>query len=170
MLNRKTVTGQENDLNELKILSYNICGLQNKTIFPDFFKFVKSHDVFILLETFAVMENTSKYEKYFGGFKLHWIGATRQSIFGRAMGGMVLGCKCEIFGRKVIFEEINGIMTIVVNANNNLIRVLPVYLGGNVWERDFGILSEYLWENGRNNMLMMGDFNVRVGELQQIDE
>lgn len=74
---------------QLKIISYNINGLANKVIFNDFFAYLKSFDIFILLETHV--EESSSYSKYFGDYDLHWNLASRRSRYGRAIEGYVCG-------------------------------------------------------------------------------
>lgn len=37
----------------------------------------------------------SRYEKYFEGYKLTWASAIRIASFGRASGGVLVGCKIK---------------------------------------------------------------------------
>lgn len=45
----------------VKILSFNVAGLSNKLLFPEFFKFVKDHDVFALYETWVMQDQICKF-------------------------------------------------------------------------------------------------------------
>lgn len=54
----------------VKIVSYNVHGLTNKKLFPEFFLYIKSYDIFLLHETHIMPDKYCDYEKIFGGFKL----------------------------------------------------------------------------------------------------
>ena len=80
-------------MQKLKILSYNIHGLENKRTYVDFFQYIKTCDIFALLETHISDEKIESFTKFFGGYDLIWIPAERNSKFGRGIGGCCVGVK-----------------------------------------------------------------------------
>lgn len=77
-------------------MAYNICGLKNKINSLDILDFLNKYDLFILIETHVIKDDVNKYDNCFPGYKLLWKPAEKESIFGRAIGGIVLGYKNSV--------------------------------------------------------------------------
>lgn len=112
----------------IDIIAYNIHGLANKCLFPEFFEFVCSCDVFALFETHVEEGNTEKWRKYFSNFDLIWKPATRISTRGRAIAGCVYGVKKDLVknGVRHDFVEINGTSVINLKIHDVKFSIIPV--------------------------------------------
>lgn len=60
-------------------MAYNINGLANKSIFPNFFNYIKNCDIFFLYETHLTAEGQSRFQKFFDGWELRWVDAERRA-------------------------------------------------------------------------------------------
>ena len=150
------------------MLSYNIKGLSNKSFKSDFFEYVKTFDVFFLSETHVEEPKTKEFEKYFGGFDISWKYASRRSMFGRASGGCIFGVKrgLKYVGVSHSFINIDGIDVIKISIDKIHLHVIPLYLRPNEWYEDFESLTNILTASKIDNLIVMGDLNVRIGNLQ----
>lgn len=74
-------------------------------------------------------------------------------------------CQKEI---KCTFGKSSGIDVINILTEDNNITIYPLYLRGATWEEDFGIVEAHFIENGPENAVIIGDLNIRIGEMQQI--
>lgn len=158
--------------NYLKILSYNIHGLESKVLFPKFFEYLKEFDLIILIETHVEDSKFENYRKYFTNHRLQWISARRENRFGRAISGMLMGIRkgIEDYGFSVNFKETDGVEYIEVQANRTCLNIVPIYLRGKDWENDFDKINNILLLKEWNNQLIIGDMNARIGDSQQIIE
>ena len=150
----------------MKFLSYNIKGLFSKLCLADFFDYLRSFDVFILCETHV--EEANEYNKYFGGFDISWKFATRRSSFGRASGGCVYGVKKGLrnVGVNHSFIKIDGLDIIKLTVDKTHLHLIPLYLRPTEWLEDFEKLSNVLLNRKIDNIIIVGDLNVRIGSLQ----
>lgn len=154
-------------------MSYNVHGLENKILYPDFFNYVKSFDVVALLETHVCLEKISHFNKYFGEFDLCWKPATRNSVYGRGIGGCLIGVKKNLnrSGVKHTFKSDRGIDFVKINLKSMEFSLIPLYLRAATWNDDFRTLEVFCKESDLVNPIVMGDLNVRIGQLQNnIDE
>lgn len=154
-------------------MSFNIHGLVNKVLFPDFFKFVKSADVFVLLETWVEEKDCGNYEKYFGGFNVYFYGAKKEdNRKGRASGGMIIGIKkdisCKIFKRTV--GNFHVFKLTFDNMSESYLNIIPVYLTPSNWANECNELNNFLESLDLNRVVLVGDLNARTGCLQTIDD
>lgn len=125
--------------------------------------------MFALIETHVEEDQTDSWSKYFKDFHLIWQKAERTSIHGRASGGIVCGVKKDL--------QTRGIKHIFVQENqSNLIRILtsatnftffPVYIRGENWLNEFEEMKEICEGISEGHILLAGDINVRIGNLQQ---
>jgi hypothetical protein len=153
---------------ELRVLSYNIAGLKSKRLFPNFFKYVASFDVFFLQETFVVTEEIDCCSKYFGGFCLQWIPAIKESKFGRAKGGQVYGFKTQLkIDYDAKFENLGETYMLKMKLTDAEITVIPTYLSHSNWSEDLDKLQLAVDRCCENNLVLLGDLNGRVGLSQQ---
>lgn len=150
-------------------MSYNIHGLANKVLFPDFFDLVKSADVFVLLETWVEENDNKKFEKYFGGFILFFKGAIRENKKGHPRGGMLIGVKKEL-SCKIDYKIISNIQQLTLKFSNSILNIIPIYLNPSCWQNNLNELKYYLDEQYIENLVLLGDFNARIGKLQEADE
>lgn len=155
----------------LKIISYNVNGLANKLLFSDFFNYIRTFDIFILIETHV--ENDKLYGKYFEGFEVEWRLATRRSRFGRTSGGCTYGVNKRLkkLGLHIKFDIREGLDLLVVKDTNCTFTLVPTYLRGENWNSEFHQVKNFFEEVEILNPIIMGDLNIRIGEhTQEIDE
>lgn len=131
--------------------------------------YLNSFDVFIILETWIEKDEEYNYLKYFENFHLHWQYATRNSVFGRASGGIVLGTK-KCLKCKVRVEIVGGIFCILIASGNDTLRIIPVYLNGNNWAEELNNLESLLSDVYTERIIVVGDLNARTSNFQVIDD
>lgn len=150
-------------------MSYNVNGLANKYLYPLFFTYLKSFDVIILVETHLMKESTKQAEKYFPGFDIFWTEAIKINRFGRAIGGKMLGIKKSLKNLNLYYELVTAyqINALCIKVNNKRITLLPLYLRSANWEQDFSLVKQFMNEMAGENPILIGDMNIRIGELQQ---
>ena len=137
-------------------------------ILTDFFEYIQTFDIIFLFETHVEKSKISEYEKYFTGFDIFWKYATRKSIFGRASGGCLYGVKKQLknVGVSYSFKQIDRLDVLKITINRNHFHLIPLYLRPNEWNDDFAMVSNCLSNNNLENVIVAGDLNVRVGNLQ----
>lgn len=163
----------ENKNCTLKIIAYNVNGLNNKFDNLDLFEYLWESDIFILLETHVENSSFEKFNGKFKNFNIKWKSATRNSRFGRGIGGYVFGIRKNLtnFGVKFEMRAYGSVDTMVVKLNSKNFTIIPAYLRGANWGNEFEDLVNALLENEIINPIIMGDLNVRIGEEQQyLDE
>lgn len=150
-------------------MSYNIHGFENKYLYPNFFKYITSFDIFILVETHLTEEKVSKAVKYFPGFDISWIFAKKVSNFGRAIGGIMMAVKRNIKEDNIQYQFVkrNSVLSIEILFSDQQLTLIPLYIRSADWDNEFSILTKYMYDYEIINPLLMGDVNVRLGELQQ---
>lgn len=138
-------------------------------MYPKFFQYVTSYEVFVLLETHICEDKIEQGKKYFKDYDTYWKPAIRNSRFGRALGGCVYGVKKELtrIGIHHLFTSENGVDTIKVNGNGIIFTVVPAYIRGANWRDEFALVRNYFLDKDIVNPMLIGDLNVRIGELQQ---
>lgn len=154
---------------KFKLLSFNVHGLQNKILFPEFFNYLKTFDVIYLCETHLEEKNFKNLEKYFGGFKLIWTSASRNSSIGRGIGGELIAFKTSLINGnvKVNVEKSSEVVTINIKTANEHITIIPLYLRAETWWNQFNNIKTFFIEHAPSNVIIMGDLNIRIGEAQQ---
>lgn len=165
--------------NNLKICCYNVNGLYNKINFPYFFDFLGEQDVFCCLETHIFDTNKqTQISKYFPNFNLHWTLAGRITNRGRGIAGKLLGWRKDLpkltgLDCKVDQNEDQNIEELLIKKGAQVVlRILPIYLRHNDWDNEFLNFKNYVISKGTTNLIVLGDCNVRIGELKQeyVDE
>lgn len=170
----KTIINKKEKI--LQILSFNVHGLSNKILFPKFFDYLNKFDIFALYETHVISENSNeivdRYGKFFSGFELKWITATKLSRYGRPIGGILLGYKKDLIQQNIniSFKNTNEVNYIKIKNNEFIINFLPIYLRLESWYNDFEVVKRFCLENDLSNLILAGDMNVRIGEEQTIPE
>lgn len=151
-------------------MAYNVHGLENKFFHPDFYAFIEQNDVFILIETHVEEKNIVNYKNRFRTFDTIWIPATRNSIYGRAIGGIVCGIKKDLVetGVKYEFKSIGNMVVILISTSISDFAIYPVYLRSANWENDFEELKRAINIISAPNPIVIGDLNIRIGEEQQL--
>lgn len=153
-------------------MSFNVHGLENKCLFPDFFEFIKSHEVFALLETHLCENKVDHFKKYFKGFELYLRHASRQSKYGRGIGGCLYGVREDIqkLGIEHVFETIDGVDIINIRSKSLNFNIVPLYIRGADWKKEFSVVKNMFVENNVINPIVIGDINARIGEEEQVLE
>lgn len=157
----------------LNILGYNIHGLSNKCLYPEFYEYICTFDVFALFETHVIEERIQQWKKYFKNFDIFWKSANRVSNFGRASGGCIYGVKKELKERGLTysFNRIENVDVIKLTFYGMQIAILPVYIRGASWVEEFNLLKDFMVNHWQSNMVILGDTNTRIGTIQQeVDE
>lgn len=149
---------------KIEIVTFNIHGLATKILFPDFMNYLSSCDIFILVETWIEKDKYNNFEKYFKNFKLTWLEATRVHRYGRAMGGMLIGIK-----KGLKYTAYTKNVDIVIKTAKNYIRLVPIYLNCESWSVDFERLVTHLNDVYCDNLILIGDFNARTKNLQDLE-
>lgn len=162
-----------NIFQNLKILSYNIHGLENKIANVGFFDYVRSFDIFSLLETHVVADKTSNFNKYFANYNIYWIPAIKLSKFGRAIGGSLFGIKKTLknFGLKCSVLEQGSFNIYQISLGDISFSLIPLYIRGSNWREEFNLVYHVFAVKTIYNPIIIGDLNIRIGEMQQhVDE
>lgn len=152
-----------------KILSYNINGLKNKCLYPEFFEYIGGFDMFALIETHVMETQTENWSKYFKDFNLMWQKAERSSIHGRASGGIVCGVRKDLQTKGVDYSFVkeNHLNMIKISTLESCFTFVPVYIRGENWACDFEAMREIFEKIDDGHIILAGDVNVRIGNLQQ---
>lgn len=124
----------------------------------------------MLSETHVLNLNSEKFEKYFQGFDLKWRPAEKLSRFGRASGGNLFGVRkslCKV-GIKYSFESVDTVDFVILKDNSSCTyNLLPLYIRGDNWDREFNVIKEFVNITSLDNLIVVGDVNIRIGEHQQ---
>lgn len=162
---------QPNEIKSLVISSFNVNGLCNKVIYPYFFDFLCSKDVFFCLETHVLQhEKLNQLKRYFPNFNLHWKLAERISSRGRGSEGMLIGWSTNLVNKlnfQVEITEEDEFTILRLQKGLEVFNIMPVYLRSENWRASFLNLKEYIVNNSFPNLIVIGDVNIRLGELQQ---
>lgn len=150
-------------------MAYNIGGLHNKKLFLNFFNFLNNFDIFFLLETFVTLEKVNAFESYFSNFSMHWIPAKKQER-GRPVEGFLYGIKIgSQVHRNSEFLNVNGKTIVKLKFSSENYFIIPVYINDSKWEDQFSSMYNFLSEFDEDNIMLIGDFNARMGTEQVVD-
>lgn len=154
------------------MLSYNVHGLRSKCLYPDFFEYVRSFDIFALIETHVVESETEGWKKYFNDFNLYWLNAERNHTYGRASGGILCGVNRSLqkIGINHEYQRKDNINIIKIKSPETSFVFVPVYIRGEKWSSEFEVVKEVFKNLSESNIILAGDMNVRIGNLQQNHE
>lgn len=158
---------------DITILSYNVAGLLNKFNYSNFFSYLSNYDIVLLYETFITENNTKYFDVVFNNFEIKWKYATKGSIFGRASEGSVYAINLNSkIKNNIEFVEIQDVILIKITLPNFNLFIIPTYINCNNWLNDFKKLQDFFQENINNGAgyILIGDMNVRIGNLQSINE
>jgi hypothetical protein len=152
----------------LQVLCYNVGGLKSKLNDSSFLSFIRGYDIVFVLESFVVEQDYSFFEEKIPFFKLYFESAVRHANAGRAIGGSVLCVNLESpFYRNIQFESEHNVNFLKIKSNcenTPVLKIVPVYLNYNYWEENFDVLSNFLSENIGQKLVIIGDFNSRIGK------
>jgi hypothetical protein len=154
-------------LRSLNIVAYNIAGIKDKFNDHNFIKFIYRYDIFFLFETFLCDPMIfEKIKNVLSDYNVIWIPAVRRSNFGRASGGSLYGYKKgERYGGKLEFVKLSSYV-LRFEQSSGPTYIIPVYLNCNDWDNDFMYLNRCVMECKSPNLLLIGDFNGRIGNEQ----
>lgn len=109
------------------------------------------------------------WKKYFTNFELFWKPATRLRIHGRASGGCVYGFRKNVKNSNIkhYYHFVNETAILCIEINSIKFKIIPVYIRGADWHNEFTVLKNYFINNAVDNIILVGDMNVRLGRLQQ---
>lgn len=138
-------------------------------MYPSFFNYINNSDIFILIETHIKEEKFERVKKYFPGFDLYCESAKRNSNYGHAIGGLLIGINKKLKNLGVRYElkkeaEIN---LLKIQTHNTLFTLVPLYLRPASWRTSFNMVRQIFEECSISNPLVIGDLNARIGEFNQ---
>ncbi|XP_032309786.1 uncharacterized protein LOC116655762 [Drosophila ananassae] len=162
----------------LKILSYNIKGLPGKHQDDDFNKYIRKFDVFILLETHTdSVKHSDIYKKFtelHSDFDLNFEDAIKTLRKGRGSGGTIIGIRKSLKENGVEYstEDLGFCKIIKLRLNSREVNIIPLYIRPDSWKKasffeNFKNQIEELEENVLENSVIIGDVNIRLGEITQ---
>ncbi|KAI9585544.1 uncharacterized protein LOC119632789 [Glossina fuscipes] len=150
---------------ELKILSYNIKGLEEKLSNQFFFDYIDGFHIVFLLETHVENPKELK-EKLFKNFTIYWKPAVKEKSRGRASGGCMYGIKNDLKLAGITHKFIRDDEILKISTNTLTITLIPLYMRGANWDEHFNKLEKCLKGPPTvTNPIIMGDLNIRIGEL-----
>ncbi|XP_037931563.1 uncharacterized protein LOC119666353 [Teleopsis dalmanni] len=101
---------------------------------------------------------------------LHWVPATKQASRGRASGGMLYGIKKKVYDNGIAqFNKMANFMVVELKLEDQKAYIVPVYINCNNWDADFTDLRDALYDIDNMNVMVIGDFNGRIGNEQAIE-
>lgn len=147
-----------------KFIFWNIAGIEAKD--RDFWSYLIGYDFIGLCETWLTEERWDKI-KYRLPNSHEWVSkhAIRVKGRGRASGGIIIGKRKNWGSNKmeVIETRGEGIMHIKVREEAEEIRIFTVY--NSTYGREIGeVLAKELESYENDNIIIGGDFNIRIGE------
>ncbi|KYN03581.1 hypothetical protein ALC62_05571 [Cyphomyrmex costatus] len=140
---------------------WNVADLKNET---DFWEFLGNFEIIGLLETWIDEKEWGKLkEKMPKEWRWKCQPADRDKRRGRAKGGIITGIRKEIEENKEELESREGIQERKIILNGEKWRVVTIY---NREGRKKGLedLQEVIKEEEKRKMVMVGDFNARIGK------
>ena len=88
------------------------------------------------------------------------------SAFGRGSGGELYGYRKGLNYAEVNFRRVEESYVLDVKTNNSVLLICPIYLNASYWQRDYENLKEVLQNLRETNLMLIGDFNGRIGLSQ----
>lgn len=151
-------------VNDFNIIAYNISGLSSKILYPEFLRFIRQSEVFLLSETMVMENKIENFRNLFPDHQQHWIPATKLNPNrpGRPSEGSLFGIKNKGLSHGN-FLEYAGHTFIEFSIRGAKYYVLPVYLNDSKWQSAFGELKNICNEFNHENLLIIGDLNARIG-------
>jgi exonuclease III len=153
-------------VNRKRYAFWNVAGIGNKD--KEFWRYVKEFDFISMCETWLEETAWEKMKEKLP--ETHeWICsfAKKERKRGRARGGFLIGYRKEgaVQGNKlkIIKEEEEMVMS-EVGKEGERVRIISVYGmqgGKSVREK----LEKFIGEEEEGNLIIGGDFNIRIGEL-----
>lgn len=141
-------------------------------MYADFFSYIRSFDIFVLLETHLCQDKIKNFNKYFGGYELFWKPASRDNKYGRGIGGCLLGVKKSLarMNFSYSFQNIEQNTIINIKIKSVEFNLIPLYMRSAAWNDEFNNLEVLLKEYDLINPIVIGDLNIRIGLLQKTIE
>jgi len=157
------------DIDNLRVGFWNVHGLISKLqIATTFFLFLNEFDIFFLVETWIKADfDVFCFNSKLSNFNLNWIFATQKAARGRAMGGMLMGCRKSI--KNNWKWENMGDLGYCRHLRTGFL-IIPAYLPPFSWEDAFSKYYDFFNKFEFNNILLLGDVNARFGDLDNLNE
>lgn len=152
----------------MKILFWNVAGLKNKN--TEFFEYLEEFDFVGLIETWVDEGQWNELRnKMPESFDWKFTPAKRESMRGRASGGIITGIKRSIKEDTSIGPENQHIQVRKIRKQNKVWQIVTVY---NRCREDETLkkIDEFIQEDEENFLIVGGDLNARIGEEGSIGE
>ncbi|KYN27961.1 hypothetical protein ALC57_02628 [Trachymyrmex cornetzi] len=129
----------------VRIVFWNVAGVGNKD--REFWDNLKRWDATVLIETWVEGKREKKLrERLPDGYVWRIQNAKRRNKKGRAMGGMIMGIRRELYVGERGRREMEGMMTGVINVGESRVRVMRVYINMDLQSKLEGMTE---WMEGR---------------------
>lgn len=117
----------------------------------------------------VVEDKINNYDKYFRSFELHWIPAIKHTS-GRPSEGFLCGIK-RMNSAKLKVNLLRRSELIIVELEVQSVKyyIIPIYLNFSKWDNDFLKMQNFLIQFNKENIILMGDFNARIGNQQDLE-
>ena len=132
-------------------------------------EFIYKYEFIIIVETHVTENEYDKFENYFTNYRIAWIGAKKVSNFGRASGGILVGCRRDL-SCNFVRTEGSGLVFAEVEFGGKSFSIFPMYLNQKSWYADFFGIADSLQSILDRNIVLIGDANVRIGAIQNLPE
>lgn len=160
---KKGKRGEREELENVKILFWNVAGLSNKD--KEFWSFIEGYDFVGFMETWVEEKGWENLRNRLCD-KMEWIAvhAKKEKRKGRAKGGMLVGVNKRWIkeGEKWINESREGYVEIEMKIREKVIKIGTVY---NDWKKlEEGVeIIKGIGEKQEEIVIVGGDFNIRTG-------
>ena len=125
----------------VSILTWNIEGLLDKLKFTDVKAYLKTFDIFALLET--LVQNVENIDNIFAAYEVYFYAAKKLKTYGRAMSGLV------VFVKRNLCDHIQRL-------NNDCDFAIFLRLSKHVLHRDKDILLCFVYLPPENSPFYKG--------------
>lgn len=121
----------------------------SKLLLSDFWNYILEYDIFIMSETWIEDEKCQLFNNYLKQYTVKFDSATRVSRFGHASGGFLLGYKSKL--KSVSFQYRADKAYIQIRTQNNVFKIVPVYINCSHWPQDLMISKTFF--NSRTKII-----------------
>lgn len=154
----------------VNIFFWNVFGFRNVN---DIANLINNQDILCINETWLEKVPTS-LPGWLNNFKLLTKNATRDKARGRAKGGLIVFYNVNFYNCEIVYQDQFSIFT-QMTQNNNKFIVGSVYFPPSISETILqdsltAALSIDQMRNFNYPIIIGGDFNCRIGKLNQLDE
>lgn len=116
-------------------------------------------------ETHLLENQEVQFKNIFNNYELKYVPAVKSAIYGRGSGGILFAYRKNLTDI-IRFKRVSESYLFDIRLGKDMLYLVPVYINCSNWQSDFSKLSETLQEVDSSNLMLIGDFNGRVGVSQ----